>query len=92
MATRAGTDATVIETQSNQTGIAGGTLQGRDDFIEHGPTLHRVGVADQRQATWLGVIEVQGFQLAYRAINQNRGFTHEQGMNSVTSQGVDSSS
>ena len=88
----AGTHATVIKTQSNQTGIAGSALQGRYDFIEHGPTLYRVRVADQRQATWLGVIQVQGFQLAYWAIDQNGGFTHEQGMNSVTSQGVDSSS
>ncbi len=48
-----GTDATVIEPQGNQTGIARGALQGRDDFVEHGATLHRVRVADQRQATWL---------------------------------------
>lgn len=72
MGAGAGTDATVIESQGDQTGIAGGALQGRNNFIEHGPTLHRVRVADQRQATWRGLIQVQGFQLAYRAIDQNR--------------------
>ena len=90
--TFAGTDATVIETQSNQTGIARGALQGRDHFIEHGAALHRVRMADQRQATWLLIVQVKSFQLADRAINHYRGFTHKQGRNSVTSNRVDSSS
>ena len=87
-----GTDATVIETQSNQTGVARGALQGRDHFVEHGAALHRVRMADQRKAARLLVIQVEGFQLTDRAINHYRGFAHKQGRNSVTSNRVDSSS
>jgi hypothetical protein len=51
----AGTDATVVETQGNQTGIARGALQGRDHLVEHGAALHRVGMADQREAARLSL-------------------------------------
>ncbi len=88
----AGTDATVVEPQSNQTGIAGGALQGRDDFVEHGAALHRVWMANQRHAAGLLVFQVKCFQLTHRAINHYRGFAHKQGRNSVTSNRVDSSS
>ncbi|MNC47267.1 hypothetical protein D3C75_963180 [compost metagenome] len=92
MCTFTGTHPAVVETQSNQTGITRGALQGRDHFVEHGAALHRVRMADQRQATRLLVVQVQCFQLTHRAINHYRGFTHKQGRNSVTSDQVDSSS
>ncbi|MNK96778.1 hypothetical protein D3C87_1170780 [compost metagenome] len=92
MCTFTGADTTVVETQGDQTRIARGALQGRDHFVEHGAALHRVRMADQRQATRLLVVQVQCFQLTHRAINHYRGFTHKQGRNSVTSNRVDSSS
>jgi hypothetical protein len=88
----AGADATVVEAQGDQTGVARGALQGRDHFVEHGAALHRVRMADQRHATRLLVVQVECFELANRAVNDYRGFTHQQGRNSVTSDQVDSSS
>ena len=81
-----------LEAQGDQTGVAGRALQGRDDLVEHGAALHRVRMADQRDAARLLVIQVKSFNLADWAINHYRGFTHQQGRNSVTSNRVDSSS
>ncbi|MNH97912.1 hypothetical protein D3C73_506190 [compost metagenome] len=88
----AGTNATIVEAQGDQSGVARSALQGRNHFVEHGATLDRVWMADQRQAARLLVVQVKGFQLTHRAINHYRGFAHKQGRNSVTSNRVDSSS
>ncbi|MNP42173.1 hypothetical protein D3C76_1359260 [compost metagenome] len=79
MAAGTGADAAVIETQGNVTGIAGSALQHRHHFVGHGPALHRVGVTQQHHAAWLGDIQVQGFQLADRAIDEYGGFADKQG-------------
>ncbi|MNE88917.1 hypothetical protein D3C80_1862720 [compost metagenome] len=50
MAAGAATDPAIIEAQGSQTGVASAALQGRDDLVEHGPALHRIGMADQRNA------------------------------------------
>ncbi|MNN61426.1 hypothetical protein D3C81_1766590 [compost metagenome] len=79
MAASAGADATVVETQGNVTGIAGGALQHRHHLVGHGPALHRVRVTQQHHATGVGNIKVQGFQLADRAIDEYGGFADKQG-------------
>ncbi|MNR08907.1 hypothetical protein D3C85_1250850 [compost metagenome] len=90
--TFAGANAAIVEAQGDQAGVARGALQGRDDLVEHGAALHRIRMADQRDADWLLVIQVQRLKLTHRAVNHYRGFTHQQGRNSVTSNRVDSSS
>ncbi|MNC34073.1 hypothetical protein D3C75_824900 [compost metagenome] len=72
-------DATVVEPQGHVAGVARGALQGRDHFVEHGATLDRVGVADQHRATCIGHVQVQGFQLAAGAIDEQGGFADKQG-------------
>ncbi|MNE03367.1 hypothetical protein D3C80_958660 [compost metagenome] len=72
-------NAAVVETQGNVAGIAGGALQHRHHLVHHGATLHRVGVAQQHNAAGVGDIEVQGFQLADRAIDEYGGFADKQG-------------
>ena len=44
-----------------------------------GAALHRIGMADQRQATGLGQVKVKRLDLAAGAIEQERDFAAQQG-------------
>ncbi|RMP56527.1 hypothetical protein ALQ20_05443 [Pseudomonas syringae pv. atrofaciens] len=68
--TGTGTDAAIIEAQRDQTLIACGTLQRRDDFIEHRSALYRVRMTDQCNTSGVGDILIQRFELAFRAIDK----------------------
>ena len=74
---RRGGDAqiAIIEAQRAVAGVARRALQGGNHLVEHGATLHGVGMTQQRQATGIRQIEVQGFEGATRALEQKRYFT-----------------
>ncbi len=59
---RAAPYATVVETQGDISRITRRALQGGHHLVQHGPTLDRVGMADQRQPAGIGQIVVEAFQ------------------------------
>lgn len=71
-------NATEVETQGRQAGIAGAALQSGDHLVLHGAGEQRVRMADQGDAAGIGQIEVQGFQRPAGAIDGYRDFAGRQ--------------
>ena len=78
MAAGTGTDTAVVEAQGVITHIAHRTLQGGDHLVEHGATLHRVGMADQGDATGVRHFTAEGLERAAGAVDGKRGFADQQ--------------
>ncbi|MNJ79428.1 hypothetical protein D3C77_774420 [compost metagenome] len=68
------TDAAEVEAQGGVAGIARGALQGGDHLVVQAAGMQRMGMADQRQAAGIVAAQIQGFERAAGALEQQGNF------------------